>query len=298
MNRSHKTSVTPYILILPVVITLLGVLLYPVLSSAWISMLDYTFTKVDRPFIWFENFKEILQDDLFLGATVKTIVWTAINIVGMTILGLFTAILLTCKFKGNVIIKAVILIPWILPQVVTGFTWSWMMTQDFGIINHFLIKLGLVPEGFSWFQTGELAFVATIIANVWRGFPFFALMLYAKITSLPKDQIEAATIDGANSVHVFIHITLAHIKGVLATCILLSFLWTFNAFDIIFVMTNGGPNNATLTLPLLLQRSAFNNMDLGNASAMALVMLIIMVAILLIGLAIGHFFKELKRGSV
>ncbi len=296
MGQTNKVALTPYILIFPAVVTLLSILLYPIISSAWMSMLDYTFTKVERPFVLFENFKEILSDDLFLSTTWRTILWTGINIMGMTILGLYTAILLTCKFKGNFIIKAVILIPWILPQVVTGFTWSWMMTQDFGILNHFLIKLRVVPEGFSWFQTGGFAFAATIIANVWRGFPFFALMLYAKISSLPKDQIEAAKIDGANSIHVFFYITVAHIRGVLSTCILLSFLWTFNAFDIIFVMTNGGPNNATLTLPLLLQREAFNNMDLGNASAMALVMLFIMVGILLFSMLVRSLFRKLKGG--
>ena len=161
--------------------------------------------------------------------------------------------------------------------MVSGFTWNVMLSDNMGIITAFLRASGLCSPDFSWFQTGSMAMASAILANVWRGYPFFALMLYAKIKTLPREQIEAARIDGASGTRLFLSIMFPHIKVVLFTCMGLAFLWTYNAYDIIKVMTDGGPADATLTLPLLIQREAFEYYNLSTASTMSIVTFIIII---------------------
>ena len=199
-------------------------------------------------------------------------------------------------FIGKNILKAVILIPWVLPQVVTGFVWSVMLSDHMGIITAIIRDSGLFSRDFSWFQTGTLSMVAAIFTNVWRGFPFFALMLFARLSTLPSEQLDAAKIDGAKGVSLFYYIIFPYMKPVLLICIVLAFLWTFNAYDIIKVMTNGGPAEATLTLPLLIQREAFEYYNLSKASTMSLVTFILILIMFIIYRCLLYLFKR-KEGE-
>ncbi len=276
----YKESIFPYLLIAPGSVALLLFIAYPMITNIFMSFFDYKLVQIIKPFVFLDNYIQVLSSGRIWESLVRTITWTGFNILFMNILGLIVAIFLATGFRGNTVIKATILIPWVLPQVVTGYTWSLMLSQDIGVVNHMLQSLGIVPPNFSWFQSGGLAMTAVIIANVWRGFPFFALMIYAKLSTLPRDQVEAARIDGANIKDVFIHITVPYIQSTIKTCSLLAFIWTFNAYDILKVMTNGGPAEETLTLSLIVQREAFQYYELSRAATMSVVMFFAMFAIL------------------
>lgn len=288
-----KKKSIPYILIAPSIAILLTMVCYPFLSNIYYSLIDYTLIKKDRPFVFLDNYISVFQKTYFWSTILRTCIWTFSNIVFVLILGILTSLLLNSKLKGKFLIKGALLIPWILPEVVTGYTWKWMLTSDYGIINSMLTSLGIIDYNFSWFKTGTMAMTAVVIANVWRGYPFMAVMLYAKLKTLSKDQLEAAKIDGVTNIQMFIHIIIPHLKPIIDKCTLLAFIWTFNSFSIIFTMTNGGPVDKTETFPLIIQKTAFQNFKFSEASTMSIIMLVAMLLMLFC----GSGFSRLLSGN-
>lgn len=292
----RKNDVIPYLLLLPALIIVSIFVLYPLLNNILMSFQNAKLIKVTSHYIGFSNYIQILSNPTIWESILRSFIWTISNIFLMSILGIITALLFMKDFIGKNILKAVILIPWVLPQVVTGFVWSVMLSDHMGIITAIIRDSGLFSRDFSWFQTGTLSMVAAIFTNVWRGFPFFALMLFARLSTLPSEQLDAAKIDGAKGVSLFYYIIFPYMKPVLLICIVLAFLWTFNAYDIIKVMTNGGPAEATLTLPLLIQREAFEYYNLSKASTMSLVTFILILIMFIIYRCLLYLFKR-KEGE-
>lgn len=286
MAKKKKVDVFPYLLLIPSMLFLVGITLYPFLSSVYNSFFDYSFTKADVKFIGFENYADIIQEGKFFSSLSFTLLYTVLDLAVVLLLGFITSILMKQKFAGKQILKATMLIPWILPQVVTGYIFNLMIAQNMGILNRIMGLMGLVPMDFSWFNSPKTAAIAIIMATSWRGFPFVALMVYSKMQSVPAELLEAASLDGANSIQRFYYIVVPHIKSIFLTCAFLTFLWTFNAFDIIKVMTNGGPLEKTVTLSFLLQREAFKYMKIGRACAMAVLMFLSLISIILLVLGV------------
>ena len=229
-------------------------------------------------FVGLKNYIDILKKGDFLSALNFTLLWTVANVLFMTVIAFAVALLLRQQFAGKGFLKATMLIPWVLPQVVTGYVFNLMLSTDYGIVNKLMQSIGILPIGFSWFAKPVPARCAVLMANIWRGFPFIALMLYAKMQTVPSAYMEAASIDGADGVQRFIYILLPYVSPVLFTCMMLTFLWSFNAFDIIKVMTDGGPLNTTDTLSLLVNREAFSYLEISRASTMAVIMLLILLS--------------------
>ena len=290
LKRKH--DLLPYLLLLPAAIIIISFVLYPLSNNVLMSFKNAKLIKVTSRYIGFSNYIEIFSSPKIWQSIARTFTWTISNIFSMAILGVITALLFMADFTGKRLLKAVILIPWVLPQVVTGFVWTVMLSDHMGIITALMRGSGIFAENFSWFQTGALSMSAAVLANVWRGFPFFALMLYARLSTLPSSQLDAAQIDGAEGVSLFRYILFPYMKPVLYTCMVLAFLWTYNAYDIIKVMTNGGPAEATLTLPLLIQREAFEYYNLSKASTMSLVTFVLIVVLFLLYRCFSHFFKQ------
>ena len=280
LDKRKKTDWLPLMLLLPSFILLAGITVYPFLSGLYNSFFDYSLKKPTVNFIGFKNYVDILKEGKFMASLGFTILFTVIDLVVAMVLGFITALLLQQKFAGKNLLKAIMLIPWILPQVVTGFIFNLMIAQDMGILNRLMALAGLVPFDFSWFSSPKTAMAAVIMANSWRGFPFIALMVYSKMQAVSKELMEAASLDGANAFQKFLHVVFPEIQQVLMTCAFLVFLWTFNCFDIIKVMTNGGPLEKTTTMSLLLQREAFSYLKIGRACAMAVLMFICLMVII------------------
>lgn len=277
---------TPYVLIALTVIMIIAFKFYPLILNVWYSLIDYKLSATTQEFVGLKNYIEVLTDKKFVAAISRTFTWTCLNIVGMLALGIPAAFLLNTEFKGKILLKSCILIPWVLPEIVTGYTWKWMLMGDFGIINLILSWFNIIPLSFSWFRSGNTAMAAVVMANVWRSLPFVAVMTYAKLKTLPTDIEEAARIDGANGFNLIRYITIPYIMPVLKRVITLGFVWTFNAFSIIYSMTGGGPVYKTEIMPLIVQRTAFTKFEFSEASAMSITMsliLLIFMAVFSIG---------------
>ena len=193
------------------------------------------------------------------------------------LLGMFYAIIMTFKIKGISIIKALILMPWIIPESVTAYVWKWLFSADTGLIYYILLRLGVISEGTSFFFNGNLAMLMVILANVWRTAPFVAIMTYAKLTAVPDSQIEAAKIDGASSLQAFAYIKIPWIMPIVERCIMLLFVWSFNSFSIIYILTNGGPAGDKTTLPYLIRQAGFVNFNFSRAATLSAVSLLIIL---------------------
>lgn len=277
-----RNKALPYALVAPA-LCLIGVfMLYPMISNFITSLYNYKLSSIKRPFVGLANYANLLHDTRFWTAAGRTLSWTLINLVIIIVLGVALAMLLNTRFPGCNFLKSFMLIPWILPSVITGYIWLLMLNEDAGIITYALKSLGIVSSDFSWFASGKTSMAAAILANSWRGFPFVSLMVFARLSNLPRDQVESASVEGANRAQIFWHITLPYIKPVLSKCILLIFIWTFNAYDILRVMTNGGPAEKTTTMSILVYKEAFNYYSISNAATMSVLMFVFMVSIILL----------------
>jgi multiple sugar transport system permease protein len=273
-----KRNLTPYLLITPGIALLLIVIYLPFLQNINYSFTDYSLLNKNFSFIGLKNYKDIITGRDFFNSFGKTLVWVSGNMLLILILGLTAAFILNSKtIRGKLFLQIVLLIPWILPEIVTGYIWKFLLTYQSGAYFKILSSLRLISFTKDIFADSAGAMAAVITANTWRSFPILAIMAYAKLSSLSADQLEAAVIDGAGRLIVFFKIELPHIGSTIVTVLTLCFVWTFNAFGIIHVMTGGGPAGATEVLPVFLQRAAFHFYNYSYASAFAVLMIIVLV---------------------
>lgn len=261
----------------PAMALLLVVTGYPLLQVIKMSLYDYSqFTK--PKFHGFGNYKNIFRDSLFWNAMGNTVLFTVLSVTLILLLALLFATLLSSGINSYLrgVLRTALLLPWLFSSAVVSALWVIMM-NPFGIINWLLMKLGIITEVIGWFGDERFALLAVVLTNVWRSFPFAMLMILAGMQTVSQDTKEAAIVDGANSFQVFFYVVLPQIKNVVFTVGTLQFIWDFRSFDLIYIMTGGGPMNKTEVLSTLIYSQAFRKLDYGMASAMAVIMLILML---------------------
>ena len=272
-RRRLGKRILPYAMLSPAVLVTLTIVFLPMLQTAWMSLHEYVlFRPKEFKFLGFDNFVAALQDEVFWISLRHTVIWIGVTIPGRMLLGLATALLLNQDFRWRALARALIIIPWALPSVVIALMWVWIYDSNYGVLNDFMLRLGMIEQAVPWLADPDLALGAIILTLTWQGFPFFAVMILAGLQSIPKSYYEAASLDGASSWRQFWHITLPGISGVLVTAVLLRTIWVANSFDVIFVMTGGGPGYATYTLPLYAFIKARTNLDFGYGSALAVLL--------------------------
>ncbi|WP_417742025.1 carbohydrate ABC transporter permease [Salipiger sp.] len=280
----HRASlgrqVLPYAMLTPAVLVTLAIVFLPMLQTAWMSLHDYVLFRPDD-FTWvgLDNFKTALGDEVFWISLKHTIIWMCTTIPAQLLLGLVTALLLNQEFPWRPVARALIIIPWALPSVVIALMWVWIYDSNYGIANEFLLRMGLIQQAIPWLADPDTALASIILTLTWQGFPFFAVMILAGLQSIPQSYYEAASIDGASAWRQFWHITLPGISGVMMTAVLLRMIWVANSFDVIFVMTGGGPGYATHTLPLYAFIKARTNLDFGYGSAIAVLFTLLLMVV-------------------
>jgi multiple sugar transport system permease protein len=263
---------------------LLALLLLPVLFSfAWKGYIlalelanSLQFYNLARPwvsgFAGLANYQRMLGDELFWLSLQNTVVWTVGCVIPQLLLGMALALLLNQEMAFRGIYRAFALSPWAVSGAVGALMWSWMFNGPFGLFNDIFNQFGLLIGRPAWLASPDTAMMAVIVANVWRGIPFFAVTILAGLQAIPEELHEAAEIDGAGDLQRFWHITLPLLKGVITVTVLLRTVWTVSWVETILVMTGGGPANATMTLPLYVFNQFFRFSDVGYASAMAVVL--------------------------
>ncbi len=290
----YKRQATPYILLAPILLFVSLFLLWPMINVFVMSVQEYRLLKPDeRHFIGFQNFVTVFTEDkVFMKAIKNSVVWVAVSVAAQTILGFWLAYLLNQKFKGRGLYRALVLSPWAVAGVMVAIIWSLIYGETFGVLNDLLLKLGLIDQNISWFSDSTRAMTAVIIANVWRGIPFFTISYLSALAGISDDIYESARIDGARTMVTLFKITLPLIKDTIVITTLLRSIWTFNAVDLINTLTGGGPNNATMTMPLYIMQKFKLEYNYGYASALAAIASCIMMVVAFTYIKIGKLGKE------
>lgn len=289
-----RALMTPYAFLLPALVVTAAVILFPVLQTAWMSLHDFVlFRPKDVPFIGLGNFERMWNDEVFWISLGHSFLWIALVVGFQFLLGLGAALLLNQSFWWRGMARSLIIVPWALPSVIIGLMWTWMYDFNVGVINDGLLRLGLISEPVAWLALPDTAFYAVILALIWQGFPFFAVVILAGLQTIPAELYEAAEIDGASRFQKLVYVTLPSISEVIATALLLRTIWVANSLDVILVMTGGGPGYATHTLPLYAFLKAYSGMEFGYGAALALVLTALLLVVVFI--YVRRVARELSR---
>lgn len=280
-RKKHPDRNTKFALIVnaPLVIYLLCVLAGPIIWGISLSFTDKTIGG-DATFIGLQNYIKLLGDKEYLRSILNTLSFTFFSILGKMFFGVLMALALNINFKGRNIVRALLLIPWTLPNIVAVLNWRWIFSSTGGIANHLLKTLGLIDKDLVWFGSAGLAMVTIIVANVWRGTPFFGISILAKLQTIPKDYYEAAAIDGANIWQQFWYVTLPQIKDVIMLSTLMSTIWTLNEFESVWLLTGGGPNGSTQVMNVFSYKTAMTSMQLGKGIAVSILAMPILILLI------------------
>ena len=260
-----------YWFVAPATAVLLLVLVLPVLHVFYESFV-WTASNRARTVPSVRNYVAIAEDEVVRTAVANTVTFTVASVLGHLALGLGVALLLNQQIRGRAVFRNLALLPWMLPPAVVATGWAWLYHNPFGMLNPLLVGLGLLDAPKAWLASPDTAMGAVIVANLWRGFPFISLVLLAGLQAIPGALYEAAGVDGAGTWARFRHVTLPGLKRVMLIALTLDVINTVKYFDLIWVMTAGGPANRTEVLSTLIYRLAFQFFRTGRAAALAMVM--------------------------
>ncbi len=267
-----KRTIWPYLLVAPAVLIILCVVFIPVINAILMSFQNYDLRRPKEiAFNGLANYVEAFSDPLFWNALWRTLAWVIFGVGFQFIFGFILALLLNQKFRGRGPIRAVSMIPWVTPGVLIGLMWRWIYDGNMGVLNDILLKLHLIEDKIPFLSQTSTAFPSVIVTIVWQGIPFFALMLLAALQGVSPEMYEAADIDGARGIQKLLYVTIPSIKNTIFITGLLRIIWVANSVDVIYNMTSGGPAYSTQTLSVYIYNKG-NALDLGYASAMALLM--------------------------
>lgn len=257
-----------FILISPVVLYLLAVMVLPLGWAVYMSFTDKTVGNPAR-FIGIGNYIELLQDKLFWKALMNTVIFTLVAVIAKVVFGMIMALVLNEKLIFRNVFRVLLFLPWTVPTIVSVFTWQWMYSDVGGVLNYILIQLGIIQQQIGWLATPDLAMMSVILVNVWRGIPFLGIAILAGLQTISSEMYEAAKIDGANAIKRFLYITLPSVKEVTMLAAVITTIWTLNDFEIIWLLTRGGPSNGTQVLSTFSYTLGFLNLELGKAIAIS-----------------------------
>ena len=278
MKKRVKTTITPYLFLLPCAVLILMILIYPVLSGVWNSFFNENLIRPVTPeFVGIENYTDLLKDSMFLDALGRSIVWTLVILVFEMVLGMCFALLLSKDIYCKKFFRCLVLIPWIIPNAIAGIIWKWFLNESFGMMNYILKSMKIISQNLPWLSNEDLAAVSVVMVIIWKSIPFVAITLLAGIQAIPSDLYEAAKVDGARSFQCFRFVTIPMLKNIALITAILTSIWNFNQLEIIQVVTKGGPGEATLSLPVYIYRLFMQTFQTSYASAAAVLMMIVLI---------------------
>lgn len=291
-RREQRTG---WILVLPALIMLFLVFAYPILRAFWLSFYTQNLgTQLQRIFSGFSNYQRMIGDGRFWQSMWNTTIFTVSSVSLELILGIVVALVLNQAFRGRGIVRTITLMPWALPTALMGIAWAWIFNDRYGVINDILRRLGVIETGISWLGNPVLAMVAVVSADVWKTTPFVALLLLAGLQSISNDLYEAHAIDGASHWQSFRKITLPLLMPQITIAVLFRFAQAFAIFDLIQVMTGGGPAGATETVSIYIYSTVMRYLDFGYGAALVVVTFLLLV----IAVAIASYFLSKFRANI
>lgn len=275
--------------ILPAFIYMMVFVGYPIISNIILSFQDVSVRNLvngNKHFIGLENYINIFKDDVFLKAMGNTLKFTVLCLVFQFLIGFVLALLFNKKFSFAKPVRGLLMIPWMMPMTVTALMFKFMFSTDVGIINYIFRSLGLIENNVEWLTTPGTAMIAIIAANVWIGIPFNTILLSTGLTTIPQELYESASVDGANGWQKLIKITLPLLRPTIESVLVLGFIYTFKVYDLVYVMTEGGPVNSTHLLSTYSYKLSFDLFQYSKGSAVANVLFLILFLVGLLYLRI------------
>lgn len=258
--------------VLPIVVLMFGLILWPFINAILLSFTTRSFVTRTETYVGLDNYVRLFKDSDFIGTVTNTLVFTVASLCIKFVAGIGIALLLNSQLPLRGVLSGIMLLPWIVPEVVTALTWRSIYDPISGALNPILMQIGLINRPIAWLAEPGLAMPSVIAVNVWKGIPFYVLLLLAGLKAIPREQYEAAEVDGANSIRRFRHITLPGLRYVIIVTLLLSFISTFNTFGLVYLMTGGGPGGATRLFSILAYERAIVGLRFGPGAATALSM--------------------------
>ena len=279
MNQKLKSytaqTYVAYALIAPAALYIILIVAWPLLETIRLSFTNSSLAGED--YVGLENYQKMFSSKKFNGIVTRTFVWMFFSVSLKLLIGLIGAVLLNANLKGRSIFRVLVMPPWVVPIAIGMLGWLWLYNGYFGIIAGVGMRTGILDGPFGFLAYKQSAFISTIVADVWVGTPMVTVFFLAAMQGVPRDLYEAAYCDGASRWDRFFKITLPQITPVIITMSLLSAIWTFNSFEIIWILTEGGPRGATTTLIIDTYKQALGNYKFGRGAARAVVVMILLM---------------------
>ena len=277
LSLDTRYSIIGAILIAPVILILCAVVVYPLVSAIYLSLFSIYTPTMEGDWVGFDNYSRLLQSGEFWRSLLNNVVWTAGTLTLQLVFGILIALMLHQNLVFRSLARSLILFPYFLSTVVAVLVWRWLFNDLYGVLNHMLMWAGILDMPLDWLGSTPNAMVTLIFIGAWKYFPFVVIAVLARLQSIPDELYEAAEIDGAGPVARFMDVTLPQIKEVLIVVALLRTIWDFKEFDLIYLLTGGGPIISTQTLSLMVYKEAFALNQMGGASAVAVLMMLVML---------------------
>jgi multiple sugar transport system permease protein len=281
LRRSQRELVGGLLLLVPALLILLGLVVYPFFYAIWLSFFEKAVGNVGR-FVGLTNFSYVITWPQFQAALYNTAMFTVVAVAIKFVLGMSVALVLNQRIRARNFFRAFLLLPWVIPAFVVYLTWRWLYDPLQGLLNYALFDLGLITQPIAFLSTKGTAMFSVIIAHAWRGFPFFAISFLAGMQTISLELYEAAQVDGASRWQQFRYITLPSLYHIIGVVLLLSTIWTANAFEPVYLLTGGGPSDATTVYTMLVYILGMVNLRLGEAAAVSVLFLPMLIGLVLI----------------
>jgi len=293
-RRSHTMQWTAWAFLIPVVSYLVLFYAYPLYRNIDLSLRNYTvrsFVQGDAPFIGLDNYSEVINDPTFGPALQHTVIFTLASLFFQFSIGMALAVFFSRHFRLSVVLRALFLVPWLLPLIVSASTWAWLLNSESGVVNWLIGQVGIGPV--DWLTSPTWSLASVTLANIWIGIPFNLVVLYSGLQNIPQSLYEAAALDGANAWQRFWRISFPLLRPVSAITLLLGLIYTLKVLDIIWIMTKGGPVDSSTTFATWSYRLGFGNMlpDFGPGAAVGNLLVVA-------ALAFGLIYIRAERKKV
>lgn len=281
LGRAFRRNVGIWFVV-PALVYMLAFVGYPIVNNIILSLQDVnvrTLLSPDKPFVAFNNYIEIFKDSVFRTSLWNTLIFTVGSLVFQFLIGFLLALFFSKNFKFAKPIRGLLMMPWMIPITITALIFKFIFGTDVGILNYILKSLGLIGQNIDWLTSPGTAMIALIAANVWIGIPFNMILISTGLTTIPSELYESAAIDGANKRQSFFRITLPLLRPTIESVLILGFIYTFKVFDLVYMMTGGGPVNATQMLSTYSYKLSFDMFKYSKGSAVANVLFVILLIV-------------------
>ncbi|MGG4047448.1 carbohydrate ABC transporter permease [Paenibacillus favisporus] len=283
-KRLRSTAWTRYLFVLPVILFLLVFIVFPIVYNLILSFQNVTVYnfKGHHAFAGLASYIKTFKDPVFYTALGNSVLFTVLSLVFQFSIGFALALFFNSSFPGRGLMRSLMLLAWMLPVVITASVFQWMLNGDYGVVNYILQSLGIIHEPHSWLSENGTALLSTIVANIWVGIPFNMIILLSGLQGLPEQLYEAAKLDGAGKMLQFRHITLPLMRPTILILLMLGIINTFKVFDMIFIMTAGGPVNSSNVLPIYAYQLSFTKFQFSQGASVSMIMFAILTVLAVI----------------